>query len=275
MSPTLYRHDICLMCLLIGLTVVPAAAKPTPQPRAVLSSPRFTPTEHADLAALPPPQPAEQELFAYLAKKTGKTLTLPDHPHDVGALGRWFFARQTASSNPAIVYPLLYENMLVARGLFSAPDLERRRLGLVVARYSEMTARLNLQDYTLDARICEAFLIPHLDIAYPENGHTVSRRQILEDTYNAYAGTGDTPHQITTLLFLLRYADSPNTKNWTRMMLAQTYEQAKNYGQAIAFIKTTQPIDQAWLTRLQQEQAKKNVSAPPSVPAASPKGSHS
>jgi len=264
-----------LLCLLTFFPLVSATAKPAPKPHIDLSSPRFTAIERADIAHLPAPKPAEQQLFASLAAKTGKVMALPEHPTNLDALGKWFFARQTISHNPAVVYPLLYQNLLIAQGLLSASNLERQRLGLVVARYSAITARLNLQDYLIDARICEAFLIPYLAIAYPENGHTVSRRQILEDTYNAYAGTRDIAHQVTTLLFLLRYADSPNTKNWTRMMLARSYEDAKNYGQAIAFLKTTQPIDTAWMTRLQKEQAVKNPQMPLPVQTASPKGPRS
>jgi len=176
------------------------------------------------------------------------------HPRGVSGIGSWFFSRQTTSHVPTEVYPLLYENLLVAQGLLRSPDISRQRLGLAVARYSEMTARLNLQDYGLDARICEAFLIPHLDIAYPEIGHTVSRRQILEDTFTAFEGTGDTVHQTATLLYLLRYSDSDNTRNWTRAMLAESYEQSGNYGQALAFLKVTVPVDKVWLTRLQSEQ---------------------
>lgn len=257
--------------LLIGLVVLPAFAMPAAPP-AGIRSPHFTPKERADLASLPPPKPAETELFAYLTRKTGKASELPAHPRDVSALGSWFFARQTSSHDPVVVYPLLYENLLVARGLLSASDIDRQRLGLVVARYSEVTARLNLQDYRLDAHICEAFLIPHLDIAYPENGHTVSRRQILEDTHAAYEGTGDRRHELTVLLFLLRYADCDNTRNWTRLMLAQTYENAGNYGQAIAFLNTTYPLDKDWLARLQQERAK-NLLPLPKANAA--RGSHS
>lgn len=233
---------------------VPKAHAAKSAPAANISSSKFTAKQRADLATLPAAKLADAKLFALLGKKIGNVPKLPDHPRDLSALGSWFFARQTTSHDPAVVYPLLYENLLVARGLLSAHDVNRQRLGLVVARYSGLTARLNMQDYAVDALICEAFLLPHLDIAYPENGHTVSRRQILEDTYNAYAGTGDATHQIATLLFLLRYADSPNTKNWARLMLAQSYEKTKNYAQAIAFLKTTSPIDQEWMTRLHQEQ---------------------
>ena len=206
---------------------------------------------------------------------------MPMHPRGVSGIGSWFFSRQTTSHVPTEVYPLLYENLLVAQGLLRSPDISRQRLGLAVARYSEMTARLNLQDYGLDARICEAFLIPHLDIAYPEIGHTVSRRQILEDTFTAFEGTGDTVHQTATLLYLLRYSDSDNTRNWTRTMLAESYEQSGNYGQALAFLKVTVPVDKAWLTRLQAKQkqaeqkaaqAKKNPLPLPQVDT--PKGLH-
>ncbi len=249
-------------CLLTASASVCAKGKLTPQPHAAISSSRFTPTERTDLAGLPAPKTAKRELFTSLADKGGEVPALPEHPSDVSALGRWFFARQTTSNNPSIIYPLLYENLLIAQGLLASPNLERRRFGLVVARYSAMAARLNCQDYAVDARICEAFLIPHLDIAYPENGHTVSRRQILEDTYNAYAGTGDTAHLIETLQFLLRYADSPDTKNWTRIMLSQAYERARNYNQAIAYLQTTDPVDQAWLARLKQEQAENKTAIP-------------
>ena len=262
-----------------------APARPAPKP-AGISLPQFTPRERADLAALPPAKPAETALFAYLTLKTGRTVKIPMHPRGVSGIGSWFFSRQTTSHVPAEVYPLLYENLLLAQGLLSSPDISRQRLGLAVARYSEMTARLNLQDYGLDARICEAFLIPHLDIAYPEIGHTVSRRQILEDTFTAFEGTGDTVHQTATLLYLLRYSDSDNTRNWTRTMLAESYEQSGNYGQALAFLKVTVPVDKVWLTRLQSEQkaaqAKKTPLPLPKVitpkltlpKVAAPKGLH-
>lgn len=113
MSPALSPVRKLTLCLLLSFAALPASAnltfatpkqpavKPaaTPVPAPVgINAPRFTPKERADLAALPLPKTAETELFKYLSQKTGKTMKLPMHPHNVSALGSWFFARQVNSS---------------------------------------------------------------------------------------------------------------------------------------------------------------------------------
>ncbi len=82
----------------------------------------------------------------------------------------------------------------------------------------------------------EAFLLPHLDMAYPESWRTVCRRQILEDANDAYQGAGEVQHQAAILKFVIHFGRDGNTTDLARTQLGEALAAQGNYPQAIATV---------------------------------------
>ena len=266
------------------MTALPVAAAPkaTPAPKAALaqpspaqpssvkiSDPTLPPSALAGLSVLPNAADAQAALFAYLIKKSGlnanKIPPIPMHPHGVSALGSWFMNKLPDTRKGDDLYPVVYDDLRIARDLFGEADPERQRLGLTIAHLVAQRVRLNLGDYWLNARICEAFLLPHIGLANADGSLVVSRRNVLEDAYNAYAAANEIGHTAVILTFLLHHTDTDNTANWARTMLAQTYERQRDYRAAIATLQMTQPVDKRWMARLTREQTDAGAHPPASV----------
>ncbi len=218
----------------VTLAVSPwAFAKPSvPSLPASPASTSLSAAERSELAKLPPASQAQQKVFAYLEAKVGRKVYRPEPPSSAGYTGQWFFARQPSSHDPQTVYPLLYENLLVAKKLLRSPSLSDQRQGLVVARYSNLWLRQSLNDVTLSPRLMEAFLLPHLDAAYPEGWRSVSRREILEDANDAYQGTNEFGHQAVVLKYLIHHGQEGNVTDWARMQLGEALAAQGRYDEA-------------------------------------------
>ncbi len=218
---------------LVFLISAPAhlPAAPAPAPTGV-KSPALSAAERKAVAWLPAPAKAQQEVFDALQAKVGHRMYRPELPAGEHFTGQWFFTRQPSSHDPAAVYPVIYENLLVAKKLLNGSNLEDRRLGLVIARYSNLWLRQSLNDTTLSPRLLEGFLLPYLDIAYPENWRSVSRRQILEDADDAYRAAGETEHRKAVLRHLIRFGPDLNTTDWARMELGQALAAQGRYDEA-------------------------------------------
>ena len=206
------------------------SCRASPPSRAAVTS--ASAAERSKLAWLPPASQSQQKVFAYLEAKVGHKVYRPDPPTAEGYTGQWFFARQPSTTDPQIVYPLIYENLLVAKKLLRSPSDADREEGLVVARYSNLWLRQSLHDLTLSPRLVEAFLLPYLDAAYSEDWRTVSRRQILEDANDAYQGTHEVLHQAAVLRLLIHSGSGANTTDWARMELGELQAAQGRYDEA-------------------------------------------
>ena len=188
--------------------------------------------KRSNLAWLPPASQSQIKVFAYLEAKAGRKVYRPDPLTPGGYTGQWFFARQPVTTDPQTVYPLIYGNLLVAKKLLRSDNVADRKLGLVVARYSNLWLRQSLRDTTLSPRLIEAFLLPYLDAAYSEDWRTVSRRQILEDANDAYQETHEVSHQATVLRLLIHSGSGVNTTDWARMALGELQASQGQYDEA-------------------------------------------
>jgi len=262
--------------LIAWLSGVVLAAPPAKHPLPPLASAKPAPlstAERGELAWLPPVVSAQQQVFAYLQAKVGHKLYRPDPPMGENYTGQWFFARQPASTDPKIVYPLIYENLLVAKKLLNSANAEDQRLGLIVARYSNLWLVQRLNDRALSPRIMEAFLLPHLEMAYAESWKTVCRRQILEDANDAYQSAGETQHQAAILKFVIHYGRDANTTDLARTQLGEALAAQGKYDQAIATVNAiTAPnliggklLAVGWKQQ-EDAQAKSKLAAPKSMP---------
>lgn len=253
--PLMNLRQCLLICVLIviGTTRCATADNALPDTHSIAST-IFTLEERRSMNWLPPQKFTEKLVFHYLAAKCGGDVATPVYPGDANGLTQWLSDRQTALIDAQHPYPLIYGNLLVAYALLDEPAIERKRMGILIARQTELYILFDVKDWWLSARLCEAFLLPHMDIAHTLNGMEVSRREILEDSYASYDANAETINEVATLQFLLHFADSVNTADWARIKLAQTLAQQKKYRQAITYLQALQHPDQQWIAQLQQEQ---------------------
>jgi len=192
---------------------------------------------HRELTWLPNQKVATVQTYAYLESKIDLDVTLPPHPKDTVALTQWLFSRQNVSQSALVLYPTYYQNLLVAQEQMMMPDQGHKRAGILIAYYTNLWAQQNLKDQKLSVLICEAFLLPNLDVAFLEGGHTVSKDQILEACVEAYRSATEAQREIGFLKFAIHYTNGQET-DWARVVLAHLFADQGKYQDAAILLKS-------------------------------------
>ena len=211
------------------------------------------------LAWLPPASETQGRVFEYVAAKlddlNGEKAAANRQPYDPQPVPvaeypktntiPWALARyRTAPNDPAAYYTLVYQDLKMAQRLLGTGDLTRQREGMRLASIAQLCAFDTLSDKRLYARIFEGFLLPYLPSAYAEKWQDLSRQQIVEGAYGAFAGSGEIDKQIALLRFYLtltsHQAADQNDADWARDQLAQALAGQGKYAEAIQALQSIQ-----------------------------------
>ena len=176
----------------------PAPPEPPPEPKIVRDNAYF-----AQLwASLPPPEaplppPLEPlperevrrlraEIIDYCRKQAGKRRIRPIRPEGEGLVNAWVYDRQyrvfkeDPRKHSAEIHALLERHLQLADDLFERDDREVRETGLGVVQFAAEAAVFYLGDGRLAAAIAEAYLLPNLEHANPDQTFIHSRKYLLQ-----------------------------------------------------------------------------------------------
>ncbi len=139
------------------------------------------------------------EALKYLQGKVGREMTAPEYPH--AALMGWVAQRHRALSEKAAQgggadaqaqWPLLYEELLIARDLLTSPREHDAQRAVSLAWSTSLAVKNHFSDYTLAGLISEGFLLPYASLVREdgpgERGE--SRKNILLDAAFVWRQSG-------------------------------------------------------------------------------------
>ncbi len=201
MSPAIFAPKNSLLCLLIGLTAVPVAAKPKP------------------------PAPATPDTLLtpwLLAGQEDRDRLLAD------------LQAKPAQAPADRILSLLTQ----AQASLRKPALADKRAALDQAYTAALAAQGQAHDDELTARIFDGFLLPALRFAQPQPAYLTSRQSLLKAAFTAYQQTGEEVKEESVLRLLLRCAGDQNTKDWANIQIAALYVHQENDPKAIAALKS-------------------------------------
>jgi hypothetical protein len=222
----------------------------------------ITPNAQALTSILPATQETQSEVFAYLKMKSGREVTLPRFPSN--NLIAWTQQKfEVAGRDSQLLYPAVYEQLLIAQQLLADKNPQQRRRGLRVAHNINFKVATRLRDKWLSSRLFDAFILPYLDAlsAGGQGQGTLNRQRLLQDAGSAYRLTGEKSKHLAILRFLVKAAeDAKNTDgaDWARIKLAESLVAQGNFQEAIANLKAVESPNMSgskrWIPELEEKQ---------------------
>lgn len=231
---------------------------------------RMAEAQRALKSILPPTQRTQTELLDYIVEKVGRKL-VPAIPNPKKDLLTWQRDRHEATldglmngdvvKQPKVLYLLAYRDLLIVRELLLREDLEQRRVGMLMAFYTDLRIAGSLKDARLRAGIYEAFLLPNIDAAKPSGGlDPISIQSLLQDAAGRYGAVKELDKQIAILQLLAKVAEHLNAADRARYKLASVWANLEMYSKAIAVLNeiTSQELqNKKWIAALEKKQLTK------------------
>lgn len=144
------------------------------------------------------------------------------------------------------MYRLIGQELWVAGRLFDSESLEQRRVALRIARQAGRDALYPAMNDWLASSIYLAYVVPNLDLAEGRNGAD----SLLSECADIFRRTGDEGSLVQLYRNLLDKAGSGPRADSARVQLAQVYEQAGAYSDAIRYLKQVKGTNEySWAMR--------------------------
>mgnify|MGYP002777120639 CR=1 FL=1 len=230
-----YPLTLALACAL-ALPVLSAPTQPSPLRVSWATAPQATKVQKA--------------VFAHLSKQIGREISMPEVP--ANGLVSWSLrGYETAGSDPKQLYPVVYEQLLVAQKLAEEKNPQQKRRALRLAHNANFKVATRLRDTALCALIFDAFILPNIEAA-PTGKGTLSRARLLQDAASAYRLAGETPKQADSLRLLVQVSQADGDTDgadWARVKLSDVLISQKLYAQAIEQLKAVSAVNMAGAKR--------------------------
>lgn len=139
------------------------------------------------------------------------------------------------------MYEPIGQEIEVARRLFTSANPAHQRLALTIALRASRDAMNEAQNGWLASRICEGYVLPHLNLASdPDRRSPFSLENVMNECVNIFRRADENESVIRGYRLLLARAKSPQRADWARAQLAQALEQMGEYAEALRCLKQIQ-----------------------------------
>jgi hypothetical protein len=138
------------------------------------------------------------------------------------------------ASSWSAMYEPIGQEIEVSRRLFESANPAHQRLALSIALRASRDALNEAQNGWLAARLCEGYVLSHLDLASDTDRRSpFSLENVMNECVNLFRRAGETGGVIRGYRLVLARANSPQRADWARAQLAQVLEQTGDYAEAL------------------------------------------
>ncbi|MEI7732440.1 MAG: hypothetical protein WCO56_22910 [Verrucomicrobiota bacterium] len=174
--------------------------------------------------------PQLNELANLRKEMTGK---LKDFAAQQNDFNNGFRKKYDEAKTYAQMYTLLGQQLWVADELLEQPD-PMRRLGLFIANQTVSYAQDPIENSWLAARICEAYLVPNLDLAEdPNQRPPMTPDALLQQCAKVFRDNDESENLIQVLKLSIKKAGNNARGDQARFLLSREYENQGAYQEAL------------------------------------------
>lgn len=141
------------------------------------------------------------------------------------------------------MYRSIGQELFVAKQLLESGNPEHRRQGVLIALAAARQSVSQIKNGSVAARICEGYVLPHLDLATDRNPRsTFNEDNLLNQCTDYFRQNDEFNNIVRTYRLALSHAKAPEQKDRLRSQIARACEQAgdaKGALQAVREIKDT------------------------------------
>lgn len=135
------------------------------------------------------------------------------------------------------MYQIIGEELWVADRLFPSRNPEHRRVALRIVRQAAADALDQAENGWLAARIYEAYVLPHLDLADPSGTRAPSPDGLLKECVGVFSRNDEAQNVIRTFALVVAKSPSPQAADAARVQLAMACENMGQYKLAVTYLK--------------------------------------
>jgi tetratricopeptide (TPR) repeat protein len=138
----------------------------------------------------------------------------------------------------AAMYQLIGQELWVARQLLDSVNPEYIRAGMTFALSASRHALSEAQNGWVAARICDGYLLPHLDMADDTNRRSrFNRDNLLTECADIFRRNEEFGGVVRTYQVALAAAGTPQKADTARAQISMAYEQAGDFKQALHYLR--------------------------------------
>ena len=144
---------------------------------------------------------------------------------------------ETAGSYDAM-YQTIGQELFVARRLLESGQPDHRRQGVTLALNASRQAANHALNGGLAARICEGYVLPHLDLATDTNRRSpFNEENLLAQCANIFRRNYEFDNVVRVYEMYLETVKTPARADWARSQIALAYEQSNEPKKALAVLR--------------------------------------
>ena len=144
---------------------------------------------------------------------------------------------ETAGSYDAM-YQTIGQELFVARRLLESGQPDHRRQGVTLALNASRQAANHALNGGLAARICEGYVLPHLDLATDTNRRSpFNEENLLGQCTDIFRRNYEFNNVVRVYEMYLETVKTPARADWARSQIALAYEQSNEPKKALAALR--------------------------------------
>ena len=201
-----------------------------------------------DLSAASLSSNASRPVTVTTTNKSGKVRTITRMVKTTGkaAIGvmpetsfsDYFRTNQMQAETYKEMYLYVGQQLFAAEQLLAKADEQQQIVGLVLACEASNYARTNAQNLWLGARVCEAYLWPHMGLIENTNRSLLTPDALLNVCDLAFQEAGETNNVIRNYeIMIAKVSRSPAYKDLLRYRLAHIYQDLGDEEKALPLLK--------------------------------------
>jgi hypothetical protein len=142
------------------------------------------------------------------------------------------------ASSYEVMYQAIGQELFVAKRLLESGSRDHRREGATLALVAARHALNYAMNGYVAARICEAYILPNLDLATDRNTQSMfNEENLLRQCANIFGRNEEPNNVVRTYEIYLANTTNPQRKDWARSQIAMTYQQAGDARHALAALR--------------------------------------
>ena len=151
-------------------------------------------------------------------------------------------ARMGEAGSYDTIYEAINEELVVADRLLPSANPDHRRVALRIIRQAVNDSLSQAENGWLAARICEAYVLPHVALAERSGGRNnpMSFETVLAECARVFSENEEPQNVVRAYAPMLAPPSTPATADRARQQIAQVYEQSGQYHLAVKFLKQIQ-----------------------------------
>ena len=139
-----------------------------------------------------------------------------------------------------VLYKALGQELWVADEFLASSNLSLRQAGLELADQARDDALTDAENAWLAARICEGFVLPHLDLADNGGKSALDRDRLLASASQTFRSADENNNVIRTAQQIISQSANPKRADKARLQLARFLEQQGDYQGALVQYRSLQ-----------------------------------